>query len=548
MSLRTPPQAAFLSLFLVLALIVAPVSPTAAQDEDSSLDYIRAAAAHIPADVEFFAAAQTGSDSIAALDSVLARVADRLALNDPLSVARMIGLFGETSPTVARLNLILPFMESAAVAVHRAEGYLDSARFGDQGRALYVVAFSSAMSAVRAAAPVLFGDATRETQGEYEVYQLVDDDALVALGADHLIFAQGETDALRPDRALADDARFQAALAELPRDDYGLFAYGAVHQVLPLIRDRLTAELLRSLSFGNQTDIALGLAAVSMEGELNLLADAVQTAATAAPLPTLRPDFARYVPADTAFVVQSASIGALIRTAAALYASISAVETQESALALMEGFSQEVLKLSLERDLIPALTSDYLLAVDYRAVDLLPGVSSAVFPVELAVFMEADSPGNAARVVESLYSGVRLFLQDRPYARFREADTSVQIGKLDVVFGAQDRVAYFGTRAFTQEGLAGRAPLSETAEYRAMTAQALDGGHALAYISRRGIGELLLLSGQFDAGSLIPLPLDLLPLPAINPARLYQLADGGLFSVSSTPSGARVTRLALRMR
>lgn len=557
---RIPTAAPFL---LAAALLTGASTPAAAQDTaaplpaaqtEDSLAYIRAAAAYIPAQVEFFAAARTGADAIAALDAVLTHITSRLALNDPLSVARLIAYLGEYSPMVTRLNLILPFMDSAAVALHRAEGFLDTARFGDQGEALYVVAFSRAMEAVKAAAPLLFSGAQRDAVVGYDLYRFTDDSALIALGEDHLIFAQGETDALQPDQVLGDDDRFRAALAELPRGDYGVFAYGAISEMLPLVHDRLFADLLDSLAFGAQTDMALGLAAEEMPEGLNLFADVVQTAATANPLPVIQPSFARYAPADAAFLVQSASIGALIRTAAALYASISAVETSESALALLEGFSQEVLKLSLEYDLLPTLTSDYLLAVDYHAVDLLNG-AAAIYPVEFAIFMEADSAASASRVSESLYGAARLFLQERQDAVFRESDRSVQVGALDVVFGVQDRVAYFGTRAFVQEGLSGRAPLSETDDFHTLTAQALDASHAIAYISRRGIGELLTLSGALDPAQIASetlifddLPFDLEALTGIDPARLYQLADGGLLSIAGTPSGARLVRLALALR
>lgn len=558
---RSRRMTAIVTMLLIL-LCAAPLSvqqasaqetsaqDTAVQDVALPFPYAQQVAAHIPADVEFFAAGKTDADAIAVLDRIFGRMSERMGLDQPMTVAQMIEALANANPLVARLSLLKPFINSLGFAIHNAPEFIDTGKLGDEGSALYVVGSSNAMGFIRPIVRLMFSGNQRESHGDYEVYSSMDIPSLVALSGDHLIYAEGQSDALDPDHVLADNPRFQAALRELPRNDYSAIAYGEVSTFLPLVQDRALAELLRTLAFSESTDMVIGMAVDETDGDATLIADLAQTGASDQPLPTVHPDFARFVPADAAFLVQSTSLGALLHTVAALYASISTAETPESAFALLEGFSQRVLARSLEADILPTLTSDYLLAVDYHALDLLTNTPSAPFPVEFVWFMEADTDDDASSLVESLYSGAHLFLENRSDVQFRAEDHSVQIGTLDVVVGQDGRIVYFGTRAFAQQGLSQRDRLDRNTDFLATTQHALDSPQAIAYMSGRGFGELTTVSEHLAASlplSLLPIPTELLDLPQVNPAWLYTLTRGGLISLGTSPDGARLVRLALRL-
>lgn len=534
---------------VIIALCIAPLASASAQENADRFPYVQRAASHLPADVEFFAVAQTDPDAIGSLDRVLARVSDRLALDPQLTVLGIIEEYSRDNPLIARLSLLQPYIHTLAVGIDGTGALINGGAFGENGTSLTIVGFSDLMPLINPIAHLLFGDLPVERRGDYDVFVSPTDPTVLALGADHLIFSQGETEGFDVSDSLANDTPFQDALRDLPRENYGAVAYGELTTVLPLVRDRLFSEMLTSLSFSPTTNLMMGLALDETDGDLALIADLAQSAATSGALPTLHPDFARFAPADTPFLVQSASVGALIRTIAGLYASISVAETQESALALLEGFSQQVLELSLTEEILPALTGDYLLAVDYRAVDLLANAATAPFPAEFSLVMEADTPGNAAKLVGSLYGAARLFLQTRSDVTFQEADHSIQIGTLDVIFGSDERIVYFGTRAFVQQGLAQHSPLSQDDDFLATTRLMLPSPHALALLSARGFGELAMLSlnaATDPSVGILPSLLSL-NLPQINPSRFYSLTQGGLISISTTPDGSRLIRLALRI-
>jgi hypothetical protein len=350
----------------------------------------------------------------------------------------------------------------------------------------------------------------------------------------------------RPQPTLRGDQRFQNALANLPESNYNALIYVDSAQLTLATLPRWQAPHIEELATLQGTEPTL-MGLTILPGNI-LTIDVVQPAN----MPTLfsalgvdisnptpvTPAFVRFLPNNTLYAIHGANLsqsyrdvtnalGALADTAT-LGLLPTAQQIGERGLGLIAGVVSTVgLGLDFETDVLPALTSDFLVFVAPKT-GTAPVPPPLEVPIDFGIVLANTDTGIAARVIERLYRAVPLTLQalGRP-ATFYLADGSFSLvyddGRFtfEVIVTQTADFVFVGTVGAYQ-GVLNAQRTRDTNRFTTDAFPVLPGAALNGYMSNAGLGSL-----RPSVASLLRLSEQDFELIA----RLGRLFDVGVFSI-----------------
>jgi hypothetical protein len=485
-------------------------------------------AQYFPAATDAFAVLRTDADTRAALDAFWLRVTTPFpeggitfsdALNRALQPEGGVNLISFLGTWLG---------DYGAVGIDGVEVLFDSDLTNDDDlRLLLVAQIDNVTSATLALlGGGLLADSEQAQRDGFTTYISPAHRRAVALNRDLLIISLNSTELpLNLDKTLAEQPAFQSALGDLPADRYDALGYVDTPMLTtPFDDDASIGEVIGALGF-DMAKLQATAIGITLLDDLSAAVDIAQAhqPPAAESIQAIDPAFARFIPAETSFMMQATDLSKLASMLASLRASLSASDTADDTFAKLEELTQLLLKLDLNEDILRWTTGNYSIFVDFVEGD-------GIHPLHFGLMIEATDPTRARQLTEALGTAAAQFvasdstrvqseqmlIEGAPPVAITRIDSDSASGRLDIAIGTDDEIFFLGTYSDAYHVLNAGDALEATGTFSQARGYLLENPLLLLYLDGDGFGRLAstgynLLAPTHTIGDLLGIGLDVLP-------------------------------------
>lgn len=525
-------------------------------------------ARYFPPTVDLFAALRTDAAYIDALDVFWLHVTEGFP-DGGVSFSEAINRIIQPDGGVNVVNFVGAWLgDYAAVGIEGASALFDSDLTNDHEARLMIAApiknVASAYLALLGAG--LLAD-TEQIEGDpFTLYVSQEQRRAVAISRELLLISLNATEPpLDLTATLADAPAFQNAIAALPAESYDALAYVDTPQLSARLNgDASVVEALSAFGF-NPPALRATSAGLTLLDARSAAVDVAQVRGGAeGAVSAFDPTFARYIPADASFVMQTTDLSNLAYTLTSLRASLSASDTAEDTFIKLEELTRLLLQLDLREDILRWTGGNYAIFVDFTETD-------GLHPLHFGVMIEATDPASARRVAAAFGAAAAQFLPDEATQVSSEQIVIAEAGQileevpvtlihneraagaLDVIIGANDDIFFITTRDTAIHMLSQGAGLVDSGAFAQARGYLLDNPLLLLYMDGDGVGRLAtlgynLLAPSETVGDLIGIGLDALPGdPPEAFAPYFNVVDSSSISAAQGEDGSLLLRLVVTL-
>lgn len=538
----------FMAVVLVLALLVGllpTLTVTAAPVAD-----LTALAAYYPATTPIFMSLRTDEGYVETLDGLFNILGSRLPEGSiaPAPVASALDQFVTESELGADFETaIRPWLGGfAALGVLSLETQFDDDHSNDDDTPMLIMAAITDRAAAEAfwdaaiAEGIADGSAEIRKTADYTAYLPTgedDENSGVLITADRLVVAFKAMDVALGEvgASLAEDARFQHAMAALPAPDYHIALYVTAEAVIASQQFNTMslseAEIEAVLATGQDSAVAVGLTvldnlALTIDGALALgpqaLAKMAENNLALPPATQIDRNFAAFLPANAQLMIQgtdlAASYAGLIENLGTVAAVEGNAEDMQQGLQFLGFAIKSALNLDLKQDILSWMTGDYAayLSFDRPFIDGLfdsatsenPPSTIAIetWPFDFGLLVEVTDPAASQKVIAALSDALPRLLTDQEEAQATVSLEEIGAGQavvvtfavppaedmslpesFEILIGANDQVFALGTRAAVTAALDPGDGLPANAEFDAAGSLLLENAIQIGYVAPDGV-------------------------------------------------------------
>lgn len=467
-----------LAIFVVIATVLS-MSITAEQHHQEGIAAgVEDMARYFPAETAFFASLRLDEAYIDEIDSLFELITEPLA---PFGVPKLTLRQALTMRTLVDANEVLDWLgDYGAVGVQVFTG---APTLTHSGYAVIEVTDAAALTGfIRERFGAMMQETSTETSTIFTVqgYLIEITDNMLIISIDLNQPVSSGVALLPQADTLLENADFAAALDNLPEDQYNMLFYGDFGDMMSTFNDPLLPK--------NAAPFAIGLTILDNN---TFVADSAQLPLERiSPLPSIiKPDFLRYIPANTSAVIHATNLTALYNSSTQAFRERQIAEAEQYGFDAGPSPDEQVsaafqmIGIDLQADILSWMVGDYAL---FARADIMPiarGVIQNRLDVEgnydLGFIAEAVNPELAQSLVSKIET--ELLQNAPPQVTVGEEEINgvtvitvsetypVSAGQtftLDLVLGANDEIFFFTTRSAAENILSGGASLLDSPDYQ----------------------------------------------------------------------------------
>lgn len=549
----------FLLIVGLLAVAAAPAAATPVSELNALADYF-------PAETAVLISLRTDDAFLTELDALLNRITSQvpgvlpISLRDELDRAVQLSGVGSSFATGIRSwlgdTISVGILDLGALLTAQTAGamnvppppYLLVGALRDRAplETLLDLALSSDpnIRVIRTDDYTLFTDTLpNELLQEPPLEIYLDDEVFIITNDSSLLPAKG-----RPESSLADDPRFNEALAALTLDSYNVTIYVNNAALLEAAL-QTNATLPPAFDFQFTPSQVWGFTILNERSLMIEIAQPITDPAlweamgvTPAMFQAVDLNFARHIAAGTPLVIHGTDLNSIYENAlqslsmtleqlSAVDPSLTMGMTPEETIAVISDTLtfgvQGTLGLNLREDILSWMTGDFALTLGINpALDNVRTESDAmalnVLPIDFSLLIEATDPARARNLVSAISNSLRQFasadLRVSQEQIAEEIATVLTIPPsfdvpfpIEIIAAANDEVFVIGTRTYVEAALSGGPGLTADPYFTEMQAYLVDEPVSVLYAAGEGLTPLV----NFLAATRAINPWDAEPVRAI---------------------------------
>ncbi len=498
---------------LLILMVLLLISLTALTAQAQAFDPTQLAR-YMPADSDAYIGLRIDDGYLETLDGVLAAILNKLpeeirAQVPPITLRQ--ALLGSLPPGVTYEGIRQWLGDYAAVGVTNAVVSIDDDTTNDDDAISYIAVTLQDKAAFEAflkeQSPELAA-ITPITADNFTIYSDPEGDGLLAFNNEVVIFSNGSEISAG---GLDSNPAFTSTLAKMPADSYNIFVYVNSAVFASAAEDNMPSGLGQNpfetlnVDFASLSPTALGFTVLDGRSlTIDVLSPNVPgITPTFAPVDAA---FARFIPAETSYVIHVTNLAGSFNTGLELAATASQESDNPMSVEQISNLFNGLTGLDLEDDLLSWMGGDAALIMDTDVPSLLGAMMTGTveeLPLSFGILVETDGSDRPAAVVEAVgrilsnqADSAEMTVSNEVINGVNAVVLTGQVENPDVpvqiVIGANDNLFVVATRLLAEQIFSGDyAGLDTAAAFQEAAAYLLPNSGAVLYTDNAFVGDIV---------------------------------------------------------